>query len=187
MDLVSAFAAPLSSKVACRMVGAPTGDRAFFEARLHLLFTTNTDQWPDNPRFTKLALTKLPAPKIPAMAVSDFRADNAEVSAGDTVTLKWNGPSTLDCTVSHGGNPYPVGKNHEYRAKIDRDTTCQLSYATGEPETTHYLTTTDTVTNPKLTGLEVDGPLTVTGDTGVQGLTVGGGPDGEWQRYGRRQ
>ncbi|WP_367140753.1 MULTISPECIES: hypothetical protein [Streptomyces] len=136
--------------------------------------TTNTDQWPDNPRFTKLVLTKFPAPKIPAMAVSDFRADNAEVSADDMVTLRWNGPSTLDYTVSYGGHPYPVGKNHEYSAKIDRDTTFQLSYVTGEPETTHYLTTTVTVKNPKLTGLEVDGPLTVTGDTGVQGLTVGG-------------
>ncbi|WKU48719.1 hypothetical protein Q3V23_34215 [Streptomyces sp. VNUA116] len=47
MDLVSAFAAPLSSKAACRMVGVPTGDRAFFEARLHLLFTGTPDRpWP---------------------------------------------------------------------------------------------------------------------------------------------
>ncbi|GGX42325.1 hypothetical protein [Streptomyces noursei] len=134
--------------------------------------TTNTDKWPDNPAFTKLALTKFPAPKIPAMAVSDFRADEVEVAAGSTVTLKWNGPSTLDYTVSHGGDSHPVGKNHSYSAAIDRDTTFQLSYVTGE--TTHYQTTTVTVTNPKLTGLTVGGDVTVTnGSTTVEGLTVG--------------
>ncbi|NJP79937.1 hypothetical protein HCK01_21940, partial [Streptomyces sp. AA8] len=135
--------------------------------------TTNTDKWPENPHFTRLALTKFPAPKIPVMAVSDFTADSQEVAAGTTVRLTWNGPSTLDYTVSHGGTPHTVGKSHEYNTTIDRDTTFQLSYVTGG--TTHYLTTTVTVKNPKLTGLEVDGGLTVTGSTGVAGLTVGGG------------
>ncbi|MFI1797372.1 hypothetical protein ACH427_08450 [Streptomyces sp. NPDC020379] len=138
--------------------------------------TTDTNKWPENPRFKKLEITKFPAPKIPAMAVSDFTADDLEVevkeNARPNVRLTWNGPSTLDYTVSHGGSAYPVGKNHEYSATIDRDTTFQLSYVTGEPETTHYLTTTVTVKNPKLTGLEVDGDVTVTGSTGVQGLTV---------------
>ncbi|MGW2598779.1 hypothetical protein [Streptomyces klenkii] len=129
--------------------------------------TTNTDQWPTSPRFTKLALTKFPAPKIPAMAVSDFRSDHVEVAAGDTVTLKWNGPSTLDYTVLYGGASYPVDKNHEYSTKIDRDTTFQLSYVTGD--TTHYLTTTVTVKNPKLTGLEVDGTATVVGTLEIRG------------------
>ncbi|MFC5144987.1 hypothetical protein [Streptomyces aureoversilis] len=132
--------------------------------------TTDTNKWPDSPRFTKLALTKFPAPKIPVMAVSDFTADSLEVEAGTSVRLTWNGPSTLDYTVSHGGAPHPVGKNHEYSTTIDRDTTFQLSYVTGG--TTHYLTTTVTVKNPKLTGLTVNGSLTVTGSTDVQGLTV---------------
>ncbi|MFF4739635.1 hypothetical protein ACFY2W_27685 [Streptomyces sp. NPDC001262] len=132
--------------------------------------TTDTDKWPDNPRFTKLAVTKFPAPKIPAMAVSDFTADKLEVTTGTSVKLTWNGPSTLDYTVSHGGNAHSVGKNHEYSTTIDRDTTFQLSYVTGG--TTHCLTTTVTVTNPKLTGLEVDGDVSVTGSTGVKGLTV---------------
>ncbi|MGD3111470.1 hypothetical protein [Streptomyces sp. YGL11-2] len=136
--------------------------------------TTNTDQWPDNPRFTKLALTKFPAPKIPAMAVSDFTADKLEVTAGTSLRLTWNGPSTLDYTVSHGGSAHPVGKQHAYDATIDRDTTFQLSYVTGG--TTRYLTTTVTVTNPKLTGLEVDGNVTVIGGaiTGSS-LSVGSG------------
>ncbi|MEV4742882.1 hypothetical protein [Streptomyces sp. NPDC049555] len=134
--------------------------------------TTDTNKWPENPRFKKLEITKFPAPKIPAMAVSDFTAKSLEVEAGTSVTLTWNGPSTLDYTVSHGGSSHQVGKNHEYSTKIDRDTTFQLSYVTGE--TTRYQTTTVTVTNPKLTGLEVDGDVTVTGATGVQGLTVGG-------------
>ncbi|MEU8687617.1 cytochrome P450 [Streptomyces sp. NPDC048665] len=43
-DLVSAFAAPLSSKVACQLLGVPAGDRDFFESRLHLLFTGTPDQ-----------------------------------------------------------------------------------------------------------------------------------------------
>ncbi|UYB39130.1 hypothetical protein SLV14_001586 [Streptomyces sp. Je 1-4] len=134
--------------------------------------TTNTDQWPENPRFTKLALTKFPAPKIPAMAVSDFTADKLEVTAGTSVRLTWSGPSTLDYTVSHGGSAHPVGKQHGYSTTIDRDTTFQLSYVTGG--TTHALTTTVTVTNPKLTGLTVDGDVKVTGATGVQGLTASG-------------
>ncbi|MEU8916219.1 hypothetical protein [Streptomyces nigrescens] len=139
--------------------------------------TTNTDQWPENPRFTKLALTKFPAPKIPAMAVSDFTADKLEVTAGTSVRLTWNGPSTLDYTVSHGGSAHPVGKQHGYSTTIDRDTTFQLSYVTGE--TTRSLTTTVTVTNPKLTGLTVDGNVAVDGNltvsngsTAVEGLTV---------------
>ncbi|MEU5189619.1 hypothetical protein AB0G83_21070 [Streptomyces klenkii] len=134
--------------------------------------TTNTDKWPDSPRFTRLAMTKFPAPKIPVQAISDFTADNLEVEAGGSVRLTWNGPSTLDYTVSYGGESQPVGKNHEHSTTIDRDTTFQLSYVTGG--TTHCLTTTVTVKNPKLTGLEVDGDATVTGATGVQGLTVGG-------------
>ncbi|WP_275460856.1 hypothetical protein [Streptomyces noursei] len=134
--------------------------------------TTNTGQWPDNPRFTKLALTKFPAPKIPAMAVSDFTADKLEVTAGASLRLTWNGPSTLDYTVSHGGSAHPVGKQHSYSTTIDRDTAFQLSYITGK--TTHCLTTTVTVTNPKLTGLVVDGDVTVKGATGVEGLTVNG-------------
>lgn len=134
--------------------------------------TTDTNKWPDNPRFKKLEITKFPAPKIPAMAVSDFTADALEVTGGTPVRLTWNGPSTLDYTVSHGGNPHSVGKNHEYSTTIDRDTTFQLSYVTGG--TTRYLTTTVTVTNPKLTGLTVEGGVTVTGSTDVQGLTVGG-------------
>ncbi|MGW2598781.1 hypothetical protein [Streptomyces klenkii] len=134
--------------------------------------TTDTDKWPDSPRFTKLAMTKFPAPKIPVQAISDFTADNLEVEAGGSVRLTWNGPSTLDYTVSYGGESYPVGKNHEHSTTIDRDTTFRLSYVTGG--TTHCLTTTVTVKNPKLTGLEVDGDAKVTGATGVQGLTVGG-------------
>ncbi|MEK2479439.1 hypothetical protein [Streptomyces noursei] len=136
--------------------------------------TTNTGQWPDNPRFTKLALTKFPAPKIPAMAVSDFTADKLEVTAGTSLRLTWNGPSTLDYTVSHGGSAHPVGKQHAYSTTIDHDTTFQLSYVTGG--TTRYLTTTVTVTNPKLTGLEVDGNVTVIGGaiTGSS-LSVGSG------------
>ncbi|MEU1670994.1 hypothetical protein ABZ752_03040 [Streptomyces roseifaciens] len=134
--------------------------------------TTNTDKWPENPHFTRLALTKFPAPKIPVMAVSDFTADSQEVAAGTTVRLTWNGPSTLDYKVSHGGVTHSVDKNHEYSTTIDRDTTFQLSYVTGG--TTHYLTTTVTVKNPKLTGLTVDGDVSVTGSTGAQGLTVGG-------------
>ncbi|GAU65855.1 S-layer protein [Streptomyces sp. NBRC 110611] len=139
---------------------------------IHEVATTNPDRWPDSPAFTGLALTKFPAPKIPAMAVSDFTADEMEVTAGSAVRLTWNGPSTLDYTVSYGGSAHPVGKQHDYRTTVDRDTTFQLSYVTGG--TTHYLTTTVTVTNPKLTGLEVDGEVMVTGTTAVQGLTVGG-------------
>ncbi|MEU2873964.1 hypothetical protein ABZ769_33010 [Streptomyces olivoreticuli] len=134
--------------------------------------TTNTGQWPDSPRFVKLPVTKFPAPKIPVMAVSDFTADSLEVEAGTEVRLTWNGPSTLDYTVAYGGNSSPVGNNRECKATIDRDTTFQLQYVTGG--TTHYLTTTVTVKNPKLTGLEVDGPVTVTGATDVKGLTVNG-------------
>lgn len=43
-DLVSALAAPLSSKVACQLLGVPAGDRAFFESRLHLLFIGTPEQ-----------------------------------------------------------------------------------------------------------------------------------------------
>ncbi|MFD7169087.1 cytochrome P450 [Streptomyces violascens] len=43
-DLVSAFAAPLSSKVACHLLGVPANDRAFFESRLHLLFSGTPDR-----------------------------------------------------------------------------------------------------------------------------------------------
>ncbi|WP_058041094.1 hypothetical protein [Streptomyces roseifaciens] len=132
--------------------------------------TTSTDKWPDSPRFTKLALTKFPAPKIPVMAVSDFTADNLEVEAGTTVHLTWNGPTTLQYKVTYGGNTYPADKR-EYSATIDRDTTFQLSYITPD-KTTHYQTTTVTVKNPKVTGLEVDGNATVTGSTDVQGLTA---------------
>ncbi|MBF6049424.1 hypothetical protein GO001_30260 [Streptomyces sp. NRRL B-1677] len=131
--------------------------------------TKDTNKWPESPRFTKLALTKFPAPKIPAMAVSDFRAGNAEVMAGYPVTLKWNGPSTLDYTVLYDGASYPVGKNHVYSTTIDRDTTFQLSYETGDPKTPHYLTTTVTVKNPKLAGLEVDGKATVVGTLEIRG------------------
>ncbi|MFJ2136473.1 hypothetical protein ACIOMQ_37700 [Streptomyces sp. NPDC087845] len=95
------------------------------------------------------------------MAVSDFRADELEVTAGTSVHLQWKGPSTLDYTVSHSGNTHPVGKQRTYQATVDRDTTFQLSYVTSE--TTHYLTTTVTVKNPKLTGLAVEGDVTVTG------------------------
>ncbi|MEV6670624.1 hypothetical protein [Streptomyces sp. NPDC051162] len=132
--------------------------------------TTDTDKWPDSPRFTKLAMTKFPAPEIPVQAISDFTADNLEVEAGGSVRLTWNGPTTLAYKVSYGGRTYAADKR-EYSTTIDRDTTFQLSYVTGG--TTHYLTTTVTVKNPKLTGLKVDGDVTVTGATGVQGLTVG--------------
>ncbi|MBB5119347.1 hypothetical protein AF335_20960 [Streptomyces eurocidicus] len=136
--------------------------------------TTNTDKWPSSPRFKKLEITKFPAPRIPALAVSDFTADTLEVTSGAPVRLTWTGPSTLDYTVSHGGDSHPVGKNHSYSTTIDRDTTFQLSYETGELKTTHYLTTTVTVKNPKLTGLTVNGDVTVTnGSTTVEGLTVG--------------
>ncbi|MCC3770658.1 hypothetical protein, partial [Streptomyces sp. UNOC14_S4] len=135
--------------------------------------TTDTSTWPDNPRFTTLPITKFPAPKIPVQAICDFRADKLEVEAGGAVRLMWSGPKTLEYTVSYGGQDHKVNDLEWHVDAIDRDTTFQLSYTVGGT-TTHYLTTTVTVKNPKLTGLTVDGDVTVTGATGVQGLTVGG-------------
>ncbi|MEU9116243.1 cytochrome P450 [Streptomyces sp. NPDC048483] len=43
-DLVSAFAAPLSSKAAGLLLGVPYDDHVFFETRLHLLFTGDPAQ-----------------------------------------------------------------------------------------------------------------------------------------------
>ncbi|MEV0375370.1 cytochrome P450 [Streptomyces sp. NPDC050636] len=43
-DLVSAFAAPLPSKVACSLLGVPYSDRGFFESRLRALFTAGPEQ-----------------------------------------------------------------------------------------------------------------------------------------------
>ncbi|MGK4585365.1 hypothetical protein [Kitasatospora sp. HPMI-4] len=142
-------------------------------ARIEIRETATTDQgsWPVSPRFTKLALAKFPAPAIPAQAVIDFHADRLEVAAGDTVNLSWRGPTTLDYKIAYGdGKPQDVGNDLTWSGRIDRDTTFELSYTIGTA--THFLTTTVAVKNPKLTGVEVDGDLAVTGSTDLQDVTA---------------
>lgn len=128
--------------------------------------TTDTSEWPDNPRFVKLPITKFPAPKIPVQAICDFTPDRLEVESGGSVRLTWNGPKTLEYTVSYG-DKHDKTHDLQWTGTVDRDTTFQLSYVTGG--TTHYLTTTVTVKNPKLTGLSVDGDVTVGNDLTVKG------------------
>ncbi|WP_344962477.1 hypothetical protein [Streptomyces thioluteus] len=140
--------------------------------------TLDTGKWPDSPGFVTLPITKFPAPVIPVQAVCDFRAEQLEVSAGDAVRLTWNGPSTLEYTVLHGGGATPAegqadtGKFHEWKGTVSRDTTFQLSYVTGG--TTHYLTTVVTVANPQFTGLKVRGATELESVTANGDLTANG-------------
>ncbi|MGW1195876.1 hypothetical protein ACWD4B_08435 [Streptomyces sp. NPDC002536] len=138
--------------------------------------TLDAGNWPVSPGFVTLPITKFPAPLIPVQAVCDFRADNLEVASGGSVRLTWNGPSTLEYTVLHGGGAAPVDgqkdktTDHEWKGTVVRDTTFLLSYVTGD--TTHYLTTAVTVTDPKLEGLHVKQDASVEGDLKVGTLAA---------------
>lgn len=138
--------------------------------------TLDAGKWPDSPGFVTLPITKFPAPLIPVQAVCDFRADNLEVASGGSVRLTWNGPSTLEYTVLHGGGATPAEDqkdkttDHEWKGTVVRDTTFLLSYVTGD--TTHYLTTAVTVTNPTLDGLHVTKNASVDGDLNVGTLAA---------------
>ncbi|MFD9421976.1 MULTISPECIES: hypothetical protein [unclassified Streptomyces] len=113
-------------------------------------------------------VTKFPRPAVPAQNVSDFAATTPEVDAGNTVTLYWTGPQTLTYDIAHGTGATPATgqaetniTNFTWKGTVTRDTTFHLHCRLGE--TTHTLTATVAVNNPRLTGLQVDGTLIANG------------------------
>jgi hypothetical protein len=155
-------------------------------ARIEVRETATTDlgNWPDNPGFTTCTITKFPAPAIPVQLVTDFHAEQCEVSAGGDVRLVWRGPDTVDYNIRYGGGAQPkqnqsdtfakaagsrgsLVKDFEWNGTVTRDTTFHLTYVIAG--TTHYLTTTVTVADPQLTGLRVTGSTVTDGS-----VTVGG-------------
>ncbi|MGA5129706.1 hypothetical protein ACPCTO_07860 [Streptomyces olivoreticuli] len=140
-------------------------------ARVEIRETATTDpgNWPTSPGFTTLPVTKFPAPQIPVQAVTDFHAEPFDVESGGAVRLTWRGPKSLAYSVVHGSGATPGSGQGEknitdfqWNGTVLRDTTFHLSYTTPD-EATHVLTTTVTVKNPQLTGLDVTGDATVTG------------------------
>lgn len=150
-------------------------------ARVEIRETATKDlgNWPTSVGYTTCALTKFPAPEIPVQIVNDFRAEKPEAASGSDVHLTWRGPRTLDYTVSYGSGAKAADKQDdtirdlEWKGTITRDTTFYLTYDINKA--THCLTTTVTVPDPHLTGLSVDGDVTVTtGTTTVGALTAKG-------------
>ncbi|GHI10534.1 hypothetical protein AQI88_31150 [Streptomyces cellostaticus] len=155
-------------------------------ARIEIRETATTDQghWPDSPGFTTCRITKFPAPAIPVQIVSDFHAEQCEVSSGGNVRLVWRGPDTVEYKVLYGAGAKPLDgqtdtltaskdrdgapvKDFEWKGTVTRDTTFHLTYVIGGA--THTLSTTVTVANPELTGLHV------TGDTTTDGVLTANG------------
>ncbi|WP_158575822.1 hypothetical protein, partial [Streptomyces corynorhini] len=125
-------------------------------------------------RRDECSVTKFPRPAVPAQNVSDFAATTPEVNAGNTVTLHWTGPQTLTYSIAHGTGATPATgqtetniTNFTWKGTVTRDTTFHLHYRLGE--TTHTLTATVAVNNPRLTGLTVNGKLYANDDVHATG------------------
>ncbi|MBH1937712.1 hypothetical protein I5Q34_26150 [Streptomyces sp. AV19] len=138
--------------------------------------TKEVTQWPVNPRYRTLEITKFPPPELPF--VGNFRAEPCDVELGkdkdsNKVRLMWDGPTDINYTVLYGAGAKraddqkeDVVRGREWWGTVTRDTVFRLEYTAGG--STHYLTTGVTVANPRLTGLTVDGSASI-----AQDLTVG--------------
>ncbi|MFI6769265.1 hypothetical protein [Streptomyces sp. NPDC050355] len=161
-------------------------------ARIEIRETATTDQghWPDSPGFTTCRIAKFPAPALPVQIVSDFHAEQCEVSSGGDVRLVWRGPDTVEYKVRYGAGAKAVDgqtdtftvpkeqdgapvKDFEWKGTVTRDTTFHLVYVIGDA--TRTLSTTVTVANPELTGLHVTGDTTTVGAVTVGGLLTANG------------
>ncbi|MFF5563933.1 hypothetical protein ACFY7Z_17805 [Streptomyces sp. NPDC012623] len=132
--------------------------------------STELGTWPVTPGYLPCPVSKFPPPTIPAYTVNNFCAVTSDVAAGEEVILNWSGPKGLGYAVTAGSGA--VGKQEgdfQWKGKVYRDTTFKVQYTIAE--TDYHLTTTVTVKNPQVTGLQVvdvpGGAATVTLDTGV--------------------